>query len=202
MKRVKNRNNTKHILNPENWIRDYQEYLVNFARKKVSDQGIAEDLVQDTFLSVWAARARFRGHCSEKTWLVGVLKNKIIDHYRRSSRRPLVTESDLEAYARVDDGDRGAWLEQNAIASDRSNPSKNTERFEFMEQLDKGIALLPDLSGKAFRMREIQGLSTEEITRSLNITKSNLWVLIHRAKSGLQQHFNDGLYHEGIPTAA
>lgn len=201
MKRKLTRNKRKHQLNPESWIRDYQEYLVNYARKKVSDQGIAEDLVQDTFLSVWAARERFHGSCSEKTWLVGVLRNKIIDHYRRTSRRPLMMESDLESYAKDDSGFSEAWMDRHAVASDRFNPAKNTERFEFIQQLDEGIALLPDLSGKAFRMREIQGLSTDEITTSLNISKSNLWVLIHRAKSGLQQHFN-GLWNQDDLRAA
>ena len=160
------------------------------------------DLVQDTFLSVWTARERFHGSCSEKTWLVGVLRNKVIDHYRRTSRRPLMTESDLESYTRDESGSSEAWMDQHAIASDRFNPYKNTERFEFMQQLDEGIDLLPDLSGKAFRMREIQGLSTDEITRALNITKSNLWVLIHRAKSGLQDHFNGVWNQEGLRAVA
>ncbi len=202
MKRERTENKGKHQLNPESWIRDYQEYLVNFARKKVSDQGIAEDLVQDTFLSVWSARENFQGNCSEKTWLTGVLRNKIIDHYRRTSRRPLMTETDLEGYAREDSSSSEAWLDRHAVASDRFNPAKNTERFEFIQQLDEGIARLPDLSGRVFRMREIQGLSTEEITRSLNITKSNLWVLIHRAKSGLQDHFNGVWSMDDLQAAA
>ncbi|NOX98898.1 MAG: sigma-70 family RNA polymerase sigma factor [Verrucomicrobia bacterium] len=202
MKRKRTQKKGKHQLNPELWIRDYQEYLVNYARKKVSDQGVAEDLVQDTFLSVWSARERFHGACSEKTWLVGALRNKIIDHYRHSSRRPLLTESDLTAYAQDGSGSNDAWLDQHAVASDRFSPSKNTERFEFMQQLNEGIALLPDLSGKAFQMREIQGLSTDEITRSLNITKSNLWVLIHRAKTGLQDHFKGVWSLEDMRAAA
>lgn len=184
-----------HQLKPDNWIREYRDYLVNYARKKVSDHGTAEDLVQETFLSAWAARERFRGACSERTWLVGVLRNKIIDHYRRTSRRPLVNETDLGNYMGNDSDHRETWLAQHAVAGNSFDPSKNAERQEFIAQLDEGIAMLPSLSGKAFRMREIQGLSTDEITRALNITKSNLWVLIHRAKSGLQLHFNS-LWHE------
>ena len=191
-----------HQLNPDKWIHEYRDYLVNYARQKVSDHGIAEDLAQETFLSAWSARLRFRGHCTEKTWLVGILRNKIIDHYRRTARRPMLNETDLQLPAWDDDGKVGNWLEQHAIAGDRFDPVKNTERFEFMKQLDAGIERLPDLSGQAFRMREIQGLSTDEITSALNITKSNLWVLIHRAKSGLQQHFSGSWYPDNVKAAA
>jgi len=202
MKQNKIKINGNHQLSPDNWIREYREYMVNYARQKVSDHGIAEDLTQETFMSAWSARERFRGTCTEKTWLVGILRNKIIDHYRRTSRRPLTTETDMESYVRSDDGFNEPWMERHAIAGDRFDPVKNTERYEFIEQLDEGIALLPDLSGKAFRMREIQGLSTDEITRSLNITKSNLWVLIHRAKSDLQQHFTGVWNQENLRAAA
>jgi len=191
----------KHELQPENWIGEYRDYLVKFAWGKVSDFGVAEDLVQDTFLSAWEARARFRGACSERTWLVGVLKNKIIDHYRRSARRPLVTETDLLNPEHEENGG-GGWLEQNALAGDKFDPAREVEQFEFLAQLDAGIESLPPLSGKAFRMREIQGLSTDEITRALNITKSNLWVLIHRAKSGLQRHFEGEISQHGKQAAA
>ncbi|MFK5922704.1 MAG: sigma-70 family RNA polymerase sigma factor [Verrucomicrobiota bacterium] len=202
MKKHTAQSKNKHQLKPDSWIRDYRDYLVNYARQKVSDHGIAEDLAQDTFLSAWSARERFRGDCTERTWLTGVLRNKIIDHYRKTSRRPLMMETDLESYAADESRGNEKWLDQHAVAGDRFDPSKNAERYEFIEQLDEGIALLPDLSGKAFHMREIQGLSTEEITRSLNITKSNLWVLIHRAKSGLQQHFNGVWCEEEMRSAA
>ena len=202
MKQDQTENIGKHELNPDNWIREYRQYLVSYARQKVSDVGIAEDLVQDTFLSAWKARKRFRGQSSEKTWLVSVLRNKIIDHYRRTSRRPLITETDLESYRGDDVAYNETWLDRNAIAGDRFDPARNTERFEFIQQLDEGIDLLPDLSGKVFRMREIQGLSTDEITRSLNISKSNLWVLIHRAKSELQDHFNGVWQQEQTRAAA
>ncbi len=192
----------KHELKPENWIGEYRDYLVKFAWGKVSDLGIAEDLVQDTFLSAWAARKRFRGACSERTWLVGVLKNKIIDHYRRSSRRPLVMETDLLNPEREENGGRSTWLEQHALAGDKFDPARKVEQFEFMAELDAGIDSLPALSGQAFRMREVQGLSTDEITQALNITKSNLWVLIHRAKSGLRRHFDGELYQLGKRAAA
>jgi len=202
MKQKQDQIRGKHQLNPDNWFREYRNYLVSYARQKVSDAGIAEDLVQDTFLSAWSARERFRGQSTEKTWLISVLRNKIIDHYRRTSRRPMITETDLESYRGDDVTYSETWLDRNAIASDRFDPVKNTERFEFIQQLDEGIDLLPDLSGKVFRMREIQGLSTDEITRSLNISKSNLWVLIHRAKSGLQDHFNGVWQQEQIRAAA
>lgn len=74
---VKNNQNT---LDPSKWVDSYSDYLYNFAYYRVNDQELAEDLVQDTFLSALKARDSYKGEAAEKTWLVSILKNKIIDH--------------------------------------------------------------------------------------------------------------------------
>ncbi len=71
------------------------------------------------------------------------------------------------------------------LAGKAHRPGAETERHEFMSELEEAVGRLPSKMGRAFRLREIEGLSTEEITRELNITKANLWVLIHRAKQAL-----------------
>lgn len=174
----------RHELNPSQWSVEYRDYLVNFARSRVGDHAQAEDLVQETFLSAWKGRRGFRGDCTERTWLTGVLRNKIVDHYRASARRPLVREADV---ALNDDRSLAeSWMEAQPAVSAESDPRDATQQREFMRTLEQALTRIPEMAGRAFRMREIQGCSTEEITRTLNISKGNLWVLIHRAKQALR----------------
>lgn len=176
-----------HTLDPAHWDAAHREYLISYARRKVNDLGTAEDLVQDTFVSAWKARHGFRGDCSERTWLVGMLRNKVIDHYRYHARRPTYTETDLGRHRQASESDSApGWMEKQASADTGTDPVKVTERREFLSRLERAIARLPRIMGQAFRMREVQGCSTEEITRSLNISSGNLWVLIHRAKQALR----------------
>lgn len=188
MKTATQATTTKHRLEPASWIDEHRDYLVNFARTKVSDNGTAEDLVQETFLSAWKGRKTFRGDCTERTWLTGVLRNKIVDHYRSNSRRPVVREADVAAGF---DGESGAgWIESTPEESPNADPVAIAEQREFMTVLEQALSKIPEVAGRAFRMREIQGYSTEEITRVLNITSGNLWVLIHRAKAALRNQMD------------
>jgi len=70
-------------LSPSEWISNYADALYAYAKPRVNDAQLAEDLVQETFLSAWKARDGFKGEASEKSWLFTILKNKIIDHYRK-----------------------------------------------------------------------------------------------------------------------
>jgi RNA polymerase sigma-70 factor (TIGR02943 family) len=175
---------TDHTLNPDRWNVEHREPLLRFALQRLKDYGAAEDLVQETFLSAWHGRGQFRGDCSERTWLTGILRNKIIDFYRRRSRRPAVLATDLEASA-AEEGVMLSWIERQPDRDDRHRPGAATDRHEFMMELERAVDRLPAKMGRAFRLREIEGRSTEEITRELNISKANLWVLIHRAKQSL-----------------
>lgn len=175
---------TEHTLNPDLWNVSHREALLRFALQRVKDFGTAEDLVQDAFLSAWHGRDHFRGDCTERTWLTGILRNKIIDFYRRRARRPAVLATDL-ASPGEDDGLSASWIERQPDTDSRHLPGAAVERTEFLSDLEKALSRLPDKMSKAFRLREIQGRSTEEITEELKISKANLWVLIHRAKQAL-----------------
>lgn len=186
----------RHRLDPSRWIDEYRDFLIRYALQRVSDHGLAEDLAQETFLSAWNARHSFRGDCSERTWLTGVLRNKIVDHWRRNARRPLVLASEFDQKA--DDGGMSTpWIESRPDERDTHQPAAAAERAELLSLLDEAVNKLPGSMGRAFRMREIQGRSTEEITRSLNISKANLWVLIHRAKQALRDELQGAWFgHE------
>ena len=74
---------TKHKLQPENWVDQYADYLFNYAVSRVSDAEIAKDLVQETFFAGLNSAKNFKGDAAERTWLVSILKRKVIDHYRK-----------------------------------------------------------------------------------------------------------------------
>jgi len=171
-------------LQPGLWPAHHSEYLLNFALSKVSDRGQAEDLVQDTYVAAWKGRHGFRGDCTERTWLTGILRNKVIDHYRASARRPVVREADVATVS--DSEERGSWMEAQPAESAGSDPVEVAEQREFLTVLDDALTNLPAAASEAFRMREILGYSTDEIAEELNISRGNLWVLIHRAKAALK----------------
>src|SRR5262249_13612264 len=82
-------------IDPEHWVDEYGDLLFGFAAARVRDPAIAKDLVQETFLAAIKARGAFAGRSSERAWLFGILRNKLVDCYRRQSRE--ITLTDLEA---------------------------------------------------------------------------------------------------------
>src|SRR5439155_1792701 len=85
------------LSDPERWVELYGDYLFKYALIRLRDAGKAEDAVQETFLAALRGGKSFAGRAAERTWLVGILKNKICDHYRKASRETSFT--DLDFYA-------------------------------------------------------------------------------------------------------
>src|SRR5688500_10622854 len=77
---------------PERWLDDHGDYLFKYAVFRLRDDIVAEDAVQETFLAALKAYENFEGRGSERTWLVGILKHKIIDHFRRVGREAPIGE--------------------------------------------------------------------------------------------------------------
>ena len=85
------------ISNPEQWVELYGDYLFKYALMRLRDSAKAEDAVQETFLAALKGGKTFAGRSAEKSWLVGILKNKICDYYRKASRETSFT--DMEFYS-------------------------------------------------------------------------------------------------------
>lgn len=173
-------------LNAEMWVDEYGDALFHFALARVKDKAIAEDLVQETFLAAVKSKERFKGQSSEKTWLFGILKHKVIDHYRKNKStiyaQDISTDPDnLEAFFNA----KGGW--QIRPAHWRTNPGKVQETKEFLDHFYRCLSDLPQRSADAFVYREIDGLSTEEICKLLDITVSNCWVIMYRARMLLRK---------------
>jgi RNA polymerase sigma-70 factor (ECF subfamily) len=178
----------KHSLDPQHWVEQYGDYLFNFAIVRVNDQEKAQDLVQETFLAGLKAMANFQGKSTERTWLISILKRKIIDTYRKqySSKETSMGEyeqdiSDGDFY-RSEDPFQGHWLEGKGPHSHSLMPEGEIEEAELMEIIQKCISGLPPNLASAFVMKMIDEAESEEVCKELGITPSNLWVMLHRAR--------------------
>jgi len=157
--------------------------LYRYALPRVNDSEIAKDLVQDTFLAAWRNHDNFKGEISEKNWLYAILKNKIIDHFRKASTRltdSLPGMADDDAY--FDDADH--WTK--AAYPQQWETETPIVKKEFYNILGRCKAKLKNLQDTVFTMKYLDGLESEEICKVLNITPSNYWILIHRAKLQLR----------------
>lgn len=147
---------------------------------------MAEDLVQETFLAALKAHERFAGNSSERTWLVSILRHKIMDHLRQQYRRPTVALETSEA-ARHDDalGESMVWVHE--VAAQCMEPHRRLELSEFRESLQRALGRLPARIAQVFEMYEINEFSGREVCEAVQITEQNLWVMLHRARKQLRE---------------
>ena len=176
---------------PEVWVDEYGDYLYRYALSRIRDPATAEDLVQETFLAALKARRNFRGRSSARTCLTAILKHKIVDHIRKKVREQASDniESLFDTAALESDdaifNARGDWKTPPAKWS--ANPTSLYEQKEFIDILYHCLGELPERQAKAFMMRELDGLKTDEICKTLNISATNSWVIIYRARMLLRQ---------------
>jgi len=181
-----------HQLQPNTWVDAYADYLFNYAVVRVSDEEIAKDLIQETFIAGLKSAKNFKGQASERTWLIAILKRKIIDHYRKINSKKGKAEVRLQYNASSDtDGD---WLEEQ-VADPRSLAENDAlENEELGLAIQSCIDQLPKKQRQVFTMKTVRGLSTEDICKELNINPSNLWVMIHRARTALMGCLNQNWF--------
>ncbi len=173
------------IDNPESWVDHYGDFLYRFALSRIKDPAIAEDLVQETFLAALRARESFKGRSAGRTWLIAILKHKIIDYIRKKIREPSTDKIEtLTDMMDSDFNDQGEWqIRPNKWAI---NPGKIYEQKEFLDVLYRCLAELPERLAEAFVLREMDGLSTAEVCKVLDITATNSWVMLYRARMSLR----------------
>ena len=174
------------IDNPESWVDSYGDFLYRFALSRVKDPSVAEDLVQETFLAALRGRENFKGQSAGRTWLIAILKHKIVDHIRKKIREPSTDKIEtLLDSSDPDFDERGHW--QTLPAKWAVNPGNLYEQKEFLDVLYHCLAELPERLAEAFIKREMDGLSTKEICKELGITATNSWVMLYRARMSLRR---------------
>src|SRR6266550_4727013 len=179
------------LSNPESWVDQYADYLYKYALLRLRDHGKAEDLVQDTFLTALKAATSFAGKSSERTWLVGILRNKIFDYFRKVSRE--VSFADLEFF-NEEDSERfvaeglgsGGWV-RGLGPLEWPDPGASLDNQVFWKTFQECAQKLPKNINTAFCLREVDGLDTKEICAALNISDNNLGVMLHRARMALRR---------------
>ena len=180
------------LSDPERWVEEHGDYLFKYALGRLRDAAKAEDLVQETFLAALKGGRSFAGRSAEKTWLIGIMKNKIADYFRKASRETSFTDltfyEDQENEQFVGEGfSGGSWLGDHAPIDWDTNPGANLDNEAFWKAFRECADKLPRNISAAFPLREIDDIESKEVCRILNISESNLWVMLHRARMALRK---------------
>jgi len=175
------------IMSIESQLADYQPYLLRYARLQLRNEAWAEDAVSETLLAALAKPQSFGNRSQFKTWLVGILKHKVIDILRQRQREVCLDDHDgdgteeLEALMFKADGHYAT------PPVDWGGPSAALQSRQFFEVLEACAEKLPPAMARIFMMREWLELSSEEICKELALTPTNLYVQLHRARLRLRE---------------
>ncbi|WP_394747579.1 RNA polymerase sigma factor [Spongiimicrobium salis] len=175
-------------LTPEHWVSRYHHYFLNYVRSRVSSEYEAEEIVQETFLSALKSIENYRKKASEKTWLLSILRHKIIDYYRKGNTMNGATEKYMishEDYKEI----------YHAEFGDPSFFSKDyIEKESYLELKSKvllNLKRLPYKQSEVFKMKVFNEFETDTICEKLNISRDYAWVLMCRAKKQLSSSLRE-----------
>ncbi len=171
-------------------LAEHRPVLFRYALLQLKDNELADDAVQETLLAAWQSSANFEGKAGLRTWLIGILKHKIADHWRRSAREVVTAEFD-----QIDNGEgeadedaffmsNGHW---NGGPSTWNDPEAALKQQEFWAIYETCQNNLPPKMAKVFMLRELVGLEAEEVCRETGLSDANYWVTMHRARLRLRE---------------
>lgn len=172
----------ENIITPEYWVSQYADPLYKFAVTRINDPELAKDLVQDTFLSALKGQKDFRGEISEKNWLYAILRNKIIDHYRKKATQSFSELNELMDEVQDYFDDEENWKESARPKEWSVDYSQNIEQKEFYAVIEQCKKKMAELLDAVFTLKYLDDKDSDEICKELNISSSNYWVLLHRAR--------------------
>ena len=168
---------------------EHRRYLFKFAMLQIRNEDAAEDLVQDTLAAALAAAEGFSGRSSVRTWLTSILIHKMQDFRRRAGRRPSISIDALQDEHGPDQVD--ALFKENGrykdLPRDWGDPEQALSQSRFLETLETCVQGLPETAAQVFLLREMMGLSTEEVCSELGVSATNCSVLLHRARMRLRE---------------
>jgi RNA polymerase sigma-70 factor (ECF subfamily) len=172
------------------WLDEHGDALYRYARTRVSNRELAEDLVQEVFLAALQSQDQFEGRAAVRTWLLSILRHKIVDHYRRAARPVPASDTEADPTARPDAvreryfSPKGLW--KTTVASWKA-PHQALEDREFWDVLDGCLGRLPRSLSAVFVLRELEGLDLVELCQDLALSKGNVRVRLHRARLLLRE---------------
>lgn len=174
------------------WVRLYTKEMFVWAYQKTADQELSEDLVQDAFLAASEKINSFKKESRPKTWLFGILKNKIADHYRKTLRQnktSLFAPEQLSAFF----GSDNRWHKNTSPVAWAGEPEHLLDVPDFNQVFDDYIENLPKAMHACIRLKFLEEKKGQQICEELGFTSANYWQLIRRAKlqlrACLEQHW-------------
>ncbi|QDU07149.1 sigma-70 family RNA polymerase sigma factor [Gimesia aquarii] len=173
--------NCEQKLDPSEWVDAYSDYLYRYAFSRLRDVSAAEESLQETFLAGIKHQSQFQGLGSQRAWLLGILKRKIVDYIRSRSRLKQVSDHGHEAELENQLFDESGFWRQGAKRW-AVEPRRRLESEELWQIVRECLSHIPEPQADAFMLSVMEEMSTEEICAELNITQSNLWVRLHRAR--------------------
>lgn len=168
-------------------LASHRSALLRYAQLQLRNEAWAEDVVSETLLVALEKPRTFEGRSQVRTWLVGILKHKVIDVLRRHQREVTLSHDDADEHADLD----GLLFQADGhfrdMPQDWGNPQARLGERQFLAILEACVEKLPAQTGRVFLMREWLELDTDDICKELAITPTNLWVILHRARLRLRE---------------
>jgi len=175
------------MTDPSTWVDAYGDRLFRYALSRVRDEGSAEDLIQDVFITALKSRDRYKGESSELTWMTGILRNKIFEFYRRQAKEVPLLPSDEDAGPEAEFFSGRHWISSSAPRDWGGEPARKAESAEFSAALKKCLDALTQNVARAFILREMEGVPPQDAAAALGIAPAHLAVLLYRARLRLRR---------------
>lgn len=169
------------------WLADHGDALYRVALGRTRNPDVARDLVQETLLAGMLHCAQYSGQSSEAGWLMGIMRNKVVDHFRKQAREQNFT--DLEFL----DDERERFFNQQATWNPQSGPKpwpqpdESLQTTEFWRVFDACVSKLPEKVAQVFLLRELEGMDSADICKEFGVSPNNFWVMLYRARLGLRR---------------
>jgi RNA polymerase sigma-70 factor (TIGR02943 family) len=175
----------KYVSDAVSWLDRHGDVMFRFALARVRDKAVAEDLVQEALLAAIQGIGSLTDAANERSWLIGILRHKVLDHFRRCARERTV-RADVEPVDGTEgdpfDAD-GRW---KSAPGRWSSPESSLEQEEFLRTLDLCMDSLPQNLRSTFALRELDGIACEDLAETLGTSRNNVWVLLSRARQRLR----------------
>lgn len=186
-------------LNPQGWLGAHGDALFRYALVRTGRRDVAEDLIQETLLAAWRGRDGFRAAAGERTWLFGIMRHKIDDHFRRVARTggvlPAPDEDTAVDEESIEFGEDGSWrMRPGAWGGD---PLGQVEVDQFWQELNRCVGHLPERLREGFILRELSDLDNRQVCEILEISENNLYVSLHRARLHIRRCLEHGWFDGG-----
>ncbi len=182
-------------IDPSTWVQRYGDYLYRIALSRLRDGDAAEEVVQEAMFSGLKNVGQFAGRGNERAWLLGILKRKIIDYYRSRKRDPVNMNEESGDISQMLFDENGSWKKE--IRSAIRQPLDSLDREDFWQILKICMETLPVRQADVFTLRAMDEKKSEDICKELEITSTNYWVILHRARLQLSSCMKQRWFEEG-----